>query len=37
MAEEVKQPAFPDMSNGIDYTKYTVEGDFPVAGVISRP
>ena len=28
MAEEVKQPSFPDMSNGIDYTKYTVEGSF---------
>ena len=37
MAEEVKQPTFPDMSNGIDYTKYTVEGDYLVAGVISRP
>ena len=37
MAEEVKQPSFPDMSNGIDYTKYTVEGGFLVFGVISRP
>lgn len=26
MAEEAKQPAFPDMSNGIEYAKYTVEG-----------
>ena len=25
MAEEVKQPGFPDMTNGIDYSKYTVE------------
>lgn len=36
MAEEVKQPSFPDLSNGIDYTKYTVEGGFLVFEVISR-
>ena len=26
MAEEVNQTGFPDLSNGIDYSKYTVEG-----------
>ena len=26
MAEQVNQPAFPDLSGGVDYTKYTVEG-----------
>ena len=26
MAEQVQQPTFPDLSGGIDYTKYTVEG-----------
>ena len=26
MAEEVKQSGFPDMTNGIDYSKYAVEG-----------
>ena len=27
MAEETTQPTFPDMTQGIDYAKYTVEGN----------
>lgn len=26
MAEQVNQPVFPDLSGGVDYTAYTVEG-----------